>query len=467
VKGRFELESAERFAKIFNDAFLSTGLKTEAVALTLGIAARSVYRWRKGDSLPHLAYFEKIENFLRQFPEVNLDDLEQAYHDARAEFETHKKNLEQIDRAAIEQVPAAYRFTSRDDRIDVLPEPPRPLDRDFATDTHRELIAKARNLYDRLSNSNSPRRLGESVWGLLEAVNMPFESLRPGTLRSRFRSVEADRLAFDIEDIRSELLPDAFAMLDDVLRTTSDLLALFPIVRQIEVEQIALALDRNPEAVPAVEHHAAEVNIAAKQSPVVTAAAVAALAQNDVAIQAAADPLLRRSLVADKLLVVGNFARAVASRAWVEMSEVGAASWGAVKRELPDGVGTVVRIAPLMALTVWLAGPVGGLAAATPALKSLGNVYKRISRREARDGDAVSAIAPADGLIDKERSTPLWWTIISEAQKWGIDERNLALRRFNGRLHLDIIDAAGVRVRKNLPGLSNLREIVNKYNQGG
>ena len=280
--------------------------------------------------------------------------------------------------ASVEQRPAAYRFVSQAEKIDVLPEPPQPLDREFAQDTQQELLAKSRGLLERLRRSNSARRVCDSVKRLQEALDLPFDDLRPGVLLSRLRSLEADRAAFDTEEARSELFADAFAVIDDAVQTTRDLLAAFPTVRQIEGERLALDLDRQPDAVLLIEQRTDEIRVAAEQSGAATESAVKALAQNDAAIASAADPLLRTRLIADKLLVVGNFARAAASRAWTELNEVGAASWEALKRELPIGVGIAARVGPLMALTVAIAGPIGGLASATPALKPLAGVFKKM-----------------------------------------------------------------------------------------
>ncbi len=60
------------------------------------------------------------------------------------------------------------------------------------------------------------------------------------------------------------------------------------------------------------------------------------------------------------------------------MSELGATSWQAIKDELPKGVGLLARVGPLMGLSVLIAGPVGGLAGAAPALKPLANALKKL-----------------------------------------------------------------------------------------
>jgi DNA-binding winged helix-turn-helix (wHTH) protein len=293
-----------------------------------------------------------------------------------ARKEPRKKRLPR----SVEQRPAAYKFTSQGDKIDVLPEPPEPLDRQLAEDTQQELLAKARDLLNRLRGTNSAQRVCDSAQRLLDALDINFNDLRPGVLLSRVRSLEADRAAFDTEDARAELFSDAFAIIDDAVQTARDLLAVFPVVRQIERERLALELDWQPEAIPHVEQQAVEIQEAAEKSGAATDSAIKALAQNDAAIKAATDPVLRNSLIADKLLVASNFVRAAAGKVWEELSELGAASWGEVKENLPAGIGTAARVAPLMALmtlATWIAWPVGGLAAAAPIFKPLAALLKK------------------------------------------------------------------------------------------
>lgn len=278
--------------------------------------------------------------------------------------------------AHVEQRPAAFRFTSQGEKIDILPEPPEALDRSFAEDTRQELRTKARSLHARLEQSNSARRVCDSVQRLIDVLSVTFDELRPGLLLSRVRSIEADRAAFDNDEARGELFADAFAVIDDVLRTAQDLLGAFPVIRYIEAERLALDLDRQPDLIPAVAKQAAAITTAAATSEVVTPKAIAALGQNDAAISSATDALLQTSLIADKVLVVGNFARAVAGKAWSELGDLGANSWQAIKDELPKGVGLLARVGPLMGLTMLIAGPVGGLAGAAPALKPLANAFK-------------------------------------------------------------------------------------------
>jgi hypothetical protein len=292
--------------------------------------------------------------------------------------------------ASAEQRPAAYRFELRDGKIDVLPEPSEPEDRELALDTYQELVAKARELHERLKGTNSARRVCNSVERLLTALGTRFEDLRPGVLLSRSRSLDADRGAFG-----DELLPDTIAKMDDTARTLRDLLASFPIVRRIEAEVLALDLDRSVDAVPTVREQMAAITAVAEKSGAVTAETIGALTQNDAAIEDATDPVVRTSLIADKLLVVGNFARAIIGgiasggrTIGTELGELAGKSWQAIKDELPKGIGATARIAPLVGLVTMagvIAGPFASMAALVPAFRPISEALRNAVRDGLKD----------------------------------------------------------------------------------
>jgi hypothetical protein len=292
--------------------------------------------------------------------------------------------------ASTEQRPAAYRFELRYGKIDVLPEAPEPEDREFALDTYAELTAKVRELYERVKATNSAPSVVNNVERLLTALGTQFDDLRPGVLLSRSRSLEADRAA-----LGDELLPDIIAMMDGTARTLRDLLALFPRVRRIEAEVLALDLDRIADAIPAIREQMAAIKAAAEKSGAVTEEAIIALTQNDAAIEDATDPVVRTSLIADKLLVVGNFARAVIGgiascgrRVGTELGELAGKSWQAIKDELPTGIGATARIAPLVGLVTLagvIAGPAASVASIVPAFKPISEALKNAIKDGLRD----------------------------------------------------------------------------------
>jgi hypothetical protein len=335
---------------------------------------------------------EGIE-LLKQEAERNLERAERLHKDFFSEADGKQIFYIQLDNVRQQQRPAAYRFELHHGKIGVLPEPPEPRDREFAADTYDELVAKARELHHRLSGSNSARRLCNSVERLLLALGSNFDELRPGILLSRSRSIEADRAAF-----ADELFPDALALMDDALQTLRDLLAAFPIVRHIETEGLALQLDRHADAIPAIQQEMDAVKSAAAQSGSVTEEALNALAQNDAAIEDTSDPVARTSLIADKLLVVGNFGRAVLGgiatsgrTVRTELSEIAGKGWQAVKDELPKGIGTASRVAPLVVLVTlagMIGGPIGSIAAAVPVFKPIADTLKKLTVDVLREGTA-------------------------------------------------------------------------------
>jgi hypothetical protein len=293
--------------------------------------------------------------------------------------------------ASAEQRPAAYRFELRGGKIDILPEPPEPEDRGFALDTYQDLVAKARELHERLKGTNSARRVCNSVERLLTALGTRFDALRPGVLLSRSRSLEADRAAFG-----DELLPDTIAMMDDAARTLRDLLASFPTVRRIEAEVLALDLDRSADAVPTIREQMAAIKAAAIRSGAVTEEVISALAQNDDAIEEATDPLVRTSLVADKLLVFRNFVGAVIgglasygsiaiAKARAGLGELAGKSWEEVKNQLPKSIGATAALVPpfaLVGLVVWFTDPVTGVAVTVATFKPMAKILKSFARDE-------------------------------------------------------------------------------------
>ncbi len=257
-----------------------------------------------------------------------------------------------------------------------------------------------------------------------DALEVRFDELRPGVLLSRVRSLEADRAAYDTEEARAELFPDALARMDDTVQSARDLLAVFPTVRQIEAERLALDLDRRTDVLPVIEQQANEIQNAAQRSGAATENAVRALAQNDAAINAAANnSVLRNSLIADKLLVIGNFARAAAGKVWSELSEFGADSWEAVKENLPKGIGTAARVGPLMALmtlATLIAGPVAGVASAVPAWKPFSRAFKKMVGDDANPERMPRTKAPTKVTKERISQKDLLFLVLDHARKHGI-----------------------------------------------
>ena len=164
-----------------------------------------------------------------------------------------------------------------------------------------------------------------------------------------------------------------------MLQRLRDLLAAFPIVRRIETERLALDLDTHAESVPAIQTEMDAIQLAVRGPGAATADAVRALGQNDAAIEDAIDPVVERSLVADKLLVFRNFARAViggiAAHGWnaldkagPELANLSGDVWKEVRACLPSGNGLAITVAPLFILADQIGDPYLRIGAAVPAV---------------------------------------------------------------------------------------------------
>lgn len=115
---------------------------------------------------------------------------------------------------------------------------------------------------------------------------------------------------------------------------------------------------------------------------------LSALTQNDAAIEGAIDPMVQRGLVADKLLVLRNFAGAViasiASYGRIALSKVGtelgepvSRSLEAIKEELPKGFGALARVGPLLLLADHLHNPYAQIALGVAAFSPVAGVLRK------------------------------------------------------------------------------------------
>jgi hypothetical protein len=71
-----------------------------------------------------------------------------------------------------------------------------------------------------------------------------------------------------------------------------------------------------------------------------------------------------------------------------ELGELGGKSWRAIKDELPKGIGTAARIAPVIGLVTLagvIAGPVGSIASVVPAFKPISDALKNAIRDGLKD----------------------------------------------------------------------------------
>ena len=236
-----------------------------------------------------------------QEDEVNLrnsGDLAEL----EADIETALENIEP-------QVPAAYQFGIRDGKITALSQ------RDMATDPRGaqtvldEARHKAALLKERLHRSNAEQRVKASVEGLLDALPEQISDLDEYRLRSRFRSIEADALAYVNDE--AELFPDAVAALVDLSETVKDLQSFYPALRNMEAE--VLLFDIPPNRIDETLDRADEIAAAVDEFPELADASTPEALQESGAIpreEAATD--VRQKRTAEYLLVIRNFLSVVA-----------------------------------------------------------------------------------------------------------------------------------------------------------
>ncbi len=283
----------------------------------------------------------------------------------------------EIDETATLQLPAAFRFRVNNRRIDALPETPEAIDQTVAEDLLDELRSKVDAFLVRLETTNTEKHVKTTGERLFKAINVEFQLIRPGVVLSRLRSLEAIREAFDTPEGREAVFPDFAAMIGDLCLSGQDLLAIFPIVRQIERERLAITFERSPAVMDTLQTESNAVTKFAQKSDVVSEAAIEALAENEPAIVSAVDEKERAELLADKLLILRNFVSESVRAISHKSTNAAKDSWEIIKPDFQEGAKNAARILPplaVIALLTSIAGPVAGLAG---ILK--GDVFKSVS----------------------------------------------------------------------------------------
>jgi len=309
------------------------------------------------------------------------------------------------------QTPAAYRFLWQDGRIRAEPPDPSPGDSAVAQDLLDETRRKAEALTTTLKQSNADPYVHRSVCDLLGVLPAAVGDLRPGLLLSRARSVEAIAAAYAGSDGEQELFPGAVAQVLDLSETVRDLQGCLPEIREIEAERLALEIDpRNVDEVGKLLEDI--VDAAVTDQDVVDESAKEALrTMTNESVQDA--PIqVRQRLIADRALVVRNFAsrlyrQAIESRLAAEAAEMRTEYWNKVRPKLVDVavVGSaVVAVVGVSTIAGHLAGPVAVLGVLVYGFRQLGKSAKLLEESLSKDesgaddvaGDDVVGTAPTD-----------------------------------------------------------------------
>lgn len=292
------------------------------------------------------------------------------------ENEEIQRLLNKAIEALPQQGPAAYRFEWRERKIKAVPPAAHPSDGPLAADLLTETRQKAQILRERLSRSNANPRVIDSIEKLLSTLPNEISDFRPGLVRSRFRSIEADAVAY--RGSENEFPPDTIAQLIDLSETLRDLQACYPEIREIEAE--ALALDLAGKDIDVLKERLDEIVAAVDQATdIVDPSASEALhIMQEVAADSATSAVRERRL-ADYTLVVRNFTSSLLRSAGKEVQQLARDSYENVRPELVDIGGKSVKtvaVGSVIGLSITLFGPVYGIAA---VIGGFGTIPKMIS----------------------------------------------------------------------------------------
>ena len=230
-----------------------------------------------------------------------------------------------------------------------------------------ELRRKAKELIERLTETNCHPRIIRSVELLLDALPENLATVNSGLLRSRGRSIESDSTTFAASE---ELPDDVKSHLRDVAGSLLDTLVCFPKIR--EKEAAARAFDLVGADVDQVLRDLKVMRDGAAAADVVAAETVQAL---DAMAQTPEDPATfvrsdaGRLWLADRLLVAGNYlaelARGATTVVYDRLAQTGTKAgdaWRAVRPKLVHGV--VIGLEGLNRPEIY-AALIGALAGAT------------------------------------------------------------------------------------------------------
>jgi hypothetical protein len=299
------------------------------------------------------------------------------------------------------QVPAAFRFEWSDEKIVAQAPGTFTPDSETAQDLLDDIRRKALSLAERLERSNAEKRVRDSIQSLIDVLSERVADLRPGLLRSRSRSIEADAVAYADAIDERELFPDAVAALTDLSETLRDLQGCFPQLREIEAE--IMALDIDPAKAEEVKTNLDKiVDAVSDNENVVDQSAVYALHTMEGIASEDASPAVKQKRIAEYALVVRNFMSPLArfaldnalSKAVTKATED---VWVKARPRIIDGVadgmgsmarpGTIIAIASLVHV---IFGPAAAIAAAAAGFGKIDRLLKLVEKWLVKTADAIN-----------------------------------------------------------------------------
>ena len=302
----------------------------------------------------------------------------------------------------IGQRPASFSFRVVDGKIDVAPDDAKSIDAETTRDLYNELKRKAEELNNRLERAQADEKVRAHVARLLAHLGKDYADARPGLLLSSRRSLEGDLRAYDTDEGRRELFPDALSSIDDIVAMIRDLGSTYPKSREIEAE--AVAIDLPMDRLNEIEAQSSLIVSAIHESDSVTDAALDAVSETVDAIVYSRTVAERAKQNAYLLLVLGNFGRAAvqnlrstgarisrgaATAAKVTGREVGGLAgdvWKSIRKGLPRGVekgaeaaGKAITVAGIAGLIAKIGGPIAALGAVIGSYWPIGKAIDELT----------------------------------------------------------------------------------------
>jgi hypothetical protein len=248
------------------------------------------------------------------------------------------------DHDLIEQSPAPTSFRIVGDKIDAALETAASIDETIAAVFYDEARRKARELRERLERAQADKRLQTNL-ALLEArLGGSLADVSVGHLLPSLYSLERDFNVYNSEDGRKEHSLELIAALGDAAGAVRDFVSLFPKVRLIEAEALALRIVQQPEAQEEIAEQGRKAIAAAHESPLVTPAAASALQDTEQSVTTARDADERARQLSYLVLDLRNFARAGVALALKEIGGLAGDCWVDIRKKVPPAVGTLTRI---------------------------------------------------------------------------------------------------------------------------
>lgn len=248
------------------------------------------------------------------------------------------------DREFAEQSPAPTSFRIVGDKIDAAPETAASIDETIAAAFYDEAKRKARELRERLERAQADKRLQANL-ALLEArLGAALADVSVGHLLPSLYSLERDFNVYNSQDGRKEHSLELIAALGDAAGAVRDFVSLFPKVRLIEAEALALRIVQQPELQEDIAEQGRRAIAAASESPHVTPAAASALQDTEKSVTIARDADERARQLSYLVLDLRNFARAGLALVLKEAGGLAGDCWVDIRKKVPPVVGTLTRI---------------------------------------------------------------------------------------------------------------------------